>query len=188
MIPAEKPVPEPKSHEPLSRFHQLTPEQQLMTMPFNTEKAIEREKLLNENPELRIRIDTSQLRPIIDYIAFKCHPRSSIARDMAIKDSDIDSGLVILREEASMEQQLAFIEELRRQGFKASHPSEAEELRRQVDEAPKTISLETQAALISKAVGAEDEQIRFIPESILKAGSPMQDKMHLIYHAGHEIQ
>jgi len=51
-------------------------------------KIEERSKLLQKHPELRIKINTKSLRQLVDFLEFKCVTDSSIARDLAIKDSD----------------------------------------------------------------------------------------------------
>ena len=88
-------------------------------------KQEERRALLTEHPELRLRINLDPLRLIIDFAAFKCMPGSSIARDEAIMGSDIDGGLVVLRRPTHVESEIAFVDELRAQGFNVYHPTEA---------------------------------------------------------------
>ena len=83
-----------------------------------------RQALLAAHPELRRRVRLEPLREIIDFVDFRCARRCSIARDEAIPGSDIDAGLVITREPTTFEQQLAFLAELRLQGFTVSHPQE----------------------------------------------------------------
>lgn len=89
-------------------------------------KVTEREKLLAEHPELRISIDTQPLRKIVDYQAFKCARGCSIPNDLAINGSDIDGGLVITQKQTELKQRIAFVDELRRQGFSAYDESEYE--------------------------------------------------------------
>lgn len=87
-------------------------------------KRIQRRELLKKHPEFRIRIDTSRLRTIIPYTSFKCSPLSSIAEDLAIKGSDIDGGIIVTDFATSLTDELAFIRELRNQGFTAYHEVE----------------------------------------------------------------
>lgn len=89
-------------------------------------KVEERKKLLAEHPELRIRIGTQPLKQIIDYQVFKCARNCSIPKDMAIKGSDIDGGLVITQKQTELKVRLDFVAELRRQGFSAFDESEYE--------------------------------------------------------------
>ncbi len=89
-------------------------------------KAQARQRELLEHPELRISVNTTELLGIIDYAAFMCHPGCSVARDEAKRKSDIDNGLVVLREPVAPAAELSFIAALRRQGFDVCHPSEAQ--------------------------------------------------------------
>lgn len=98
----------------------------LMESMSNPYKVSERENLLQDHPEYRLTVDTEKLKVIIDYDDFKCHPKCSIAKNRAIKGSDIDAGVVVLKEPVSEETELAFIEELRRQGFEVYHQKEYE--------------------------------------------------------------
>ncbi len=99
----------------------------LENMVFDHIKFTQRQLLLQNEPQLRIRIDTIRLRTIIPYIEFKCHPRSSIARDKAIKGSDIDGGLVVVENPISNELQELFVVELRNQGFSVFTEQKAQE-------------------------------------------------------------
>ena len=89
-------------------------------------KIEERRKLLKEHPELRIRIDTKLIKQIVNFIEFKCVSDSSIVRNLAIKGSDIDGGLVVSSEILPIEKRLAFVSSLRDQDFSAYDISEYE--------------------------------------------------------------
>jgi hypothetical protein len=84
----------------------------------------ERTRQLSDHPEKRIRIGVQQLRSIIDYDNFLCHPDCSVARDEAVVDSDIDGGLVVLEEPVSTVDEVRFVGVLRQQGFRAYHQIE----------------------------------------------------------------
>lgn len=127
------------------------------------QKMANRKKFIDEHPEARVSIDTDKLKAIIDYQDFKCHPQCSIARDEAIAGSDIDGALVVLRNEVSIEQQLAFVEELRRQGFNAFHPLEVQKREQQVNQAVAN-GLKRPALLrelVRKSCEAESAEISF---------------------------
>jgi hypothetical protein len=103
-----------------------TPATRLGATIRSESKMWERTRLLAEQPHLRRRIATASLRQIIDFVDFRCHPQCSVARDEAIAGSDIDCGLVITAEPTGTDEQLAFVGELRQQGFEAYHPVEFE--------------------------------------------------------------
>jgi hypothetical protein len=157
----------------------------LMKLPFNIEKDQARRRLLAEKPELRLRIDTSRLKPIIDYVVFKCHHFNSIARDVAIKGSDIDAGLVVLKEEIPTETQLAFINELRRQGFDIYHPNDITELRRKIKN---TSNNQHHLDLLRHVTKAEYNQINFIPVNDLQSRKQALGAAYQIYGDGFTIK
>jgi hypothetical protein len=109
--------------------------QEILRRGMPNPKLEDRKALLEAHPELRRRINFEPLRQIIDIVSFKCVHRSSIARDQAIEGSDIDGGLVVLREPVGQEAEMAFIEELRAQGFDVYHPSEAAAAKAAFDQA-----------------------------------------------------
>lgn len=134
---------------------------ELLTAGPESPKAYFRRILLQKHPERRIQVDTAPLKAIIDYSDFKCHPKSSVARGEAIRGSDIDAGVVILRSrldlETQTERELAFVEELRRQGFDVYHPREVEEIAAVYDRAS-----EREAYMMKKQVQRMvDHIIRF---------------------------
>lgn len=92
----------------------------------NHTKIAARRKLLCEQPYLRIWVDEERLRAIIPYELFYCHPTCSIARKEAIVGSDIDKGLVVVPEGTTIDQECAFVRELRSQGFNTYHQVEYE--------------------------------------------------------------
>lgn len=159
----------------------------LLQFPLNEKKVAERRTLLLERPELRLQVNTDPLRSIIDYSAFKCNPRCSIARNDAIEGSDVDGGLVVLREETPIESQLAFIEELRTQGFDVYHPTEEEALRKQLAEAYGTVPRANILDLSHRAYIAESNQIRFIPESVLVSQGSTLGSAYEVYIKGFDI-
>lgn len=95
----------------------------------NVKKNASRAELLRQRPELRRRVDLEACRRVIDFKDFRVSPRCSIARDQAIEGSDLDGGVVVVTETVSENQEYAFIEELRKQGFAACHVSERDHLR-----------------------------------------------------------
>ncbi len=113
-------------------YNEVSPELYdiLMSGTHDEEKASARKKMLAEHPEARITVNTKELKKIVDFIDFKCHPKCSIARNEAIKGSDIDAGIVVTSEPVSVEQQLAFVTELRNQGFAVNTQAEYEETQR----------------------------------------------------------
>jgi len=94
--------------------------------PQDVRKMIGRRRLLQRFPELGLSVATDPLKRIIAYDKFLCHPTCSIARGDAQRGSDIDCALVVTGGEEPIEKQIRFVEELRRQGFVAVHPSEDE--------------------------------------------------------------
>lgn len=101
------------------------------------QKEKERKMLLDKYPDLRRRVQTEKLKEIVDYEYFKCVWGSSVAKDLAIEGSDIDGGVVVTDREVSEEERLAFVLELRNQGFSAYDITEAREAKRAVDQAVK---------------------------------------------------
>lgn len=89
------------------------------TLMKEREKALLRKKLLQQKPSLINKIITNKLKIIINYLEFKCGKNSSVARNEAIKGSDIDGGLVICKKPINAVKRLLFVKELRRQGFEA---------------------------------------------------------------------
>lgn len=125
-------------------------------------KINERNRLLAEHPDLRIRIDTQALKEIIDYDEFRCEPSCSIAHNRAIKGSDIDGGLVILRDPVEVNRRIVFIGELRRQGFRAHDISEHEKALQALKayaESPMKLAFHN---LVEAEVGARYSLVRFI--------------------------
>jgi hypothetical protein len=135
-----------------------------------------RTRLLEEHPELRLRVNLAPLRDIIDFVMFKCVRGSSIARDQAIHGSDIDGGLVVLREPTERDVEMAFIDELRTQGFDVYHPSEAEAANAAREEAVASGMISDNWAafkdisMVSTVRGLN--RIEFIPEDVLQAADP----------------
>jgi hypothetical protein len=81
------------------------------------EKMALRTEYLEQNPDKRIRIDTSLLKDVVKYDIFKCHPDCSVGRDESIVGSDIDGGIVVTKEPVSPEAQQEFVDRLRLMGF-----------------------------------------------------------------------
>jgi hypothetical protein len=147
-------------------------------------KIEERRKLLKEHPELRIRIDTKLIKQIVNFIEFKCVSDSSIVRNLAIKGSDIDGGLVVSSEILPIEKRLAFVSSLRDQDFSAYDISEYETAERELNdftekhhgEYKSKEDLETLHQLVGSKVQAECALIRFFSadeiENFKKNGFP----------------
>jgi len=147
-------------------------------------KIEERTKLLREHPELRIKINTKPLRQLVDFLEFKCVTDSSIARDLAIKGSDIDGGLVVSKDKIPVEKRLAFVSVLRNQSFSAYDISEYEEAERELERFTKERNgqyknqedFETLHKLVGNKVQAECAMIRFFSkdeiEDFKKNGFP----------------
>lgn len=167
-----------------------SPEQRLATTPRDVAKMEERARLLAEQPDLRRRIDTAPLRALIDYVTFNCHPQCSIARDEAIAGSDIDGGLVVLNGPVSSKIQLVFINELRRQGFRACHPLETQEaIERYNTAVAEKIDYRSEAfeGLLRQKLDRERDIIQFIEQSELGA-LPGDGMINDIYLAGFSIE
>lgn len=148
------------------------------------EKMSRRKVFLKNYPEKRIRINVKKLKQIINFFDFKCHPNCSIARDQAIKGSDIDGGLIILTNEATIEQQLEFVSELRRQGFNVSHRNEILELQQQLNTTSLHVDPETREYLGLKYDELSNAEIRFTTQSQLDN----QENFDPIYIAGYSIK
>ncbi len=155
------------------------------------QKMADRVKFLSEHPEAKRRIDTRKLRQIIDYQDFKCHPQCSVAKDQAVVGSDIDGAIVVLKSETSIQQQISFVEELRKQGFSAFHQSEVQVRKQQLDEAEaKGIRLsEGLLELSRKYIKADNAEIKFYTTSQLEEmkTKPL-DSPVMIYVAGYSIK
>lgn len=147
-------------------------------------KVRKRTRDIEENPGIKISINTEKLKQILDYDELKCHPHSSVARDQAIKGSDIDGGIIITKQRGTLDQELSFVQELRNQGFSVFHKKEYEEFKADYDQAEK----QAQKELIPDLVERELNQIGFYTkeelEDMLKDGltSPT-----IIYLAGARI-
>ena len=132
-------------------------------------KIEERTKLLQKHPELRLKINIKPLRELVDFLEFKCVTDSSIARDLAIKGSDIDGGLVVSKDEVSVIKRLAFVSTLREQGFSAYDISEYTEAERELERFTRKRNgqyttqedFETLHKLVGNKVQAECSLIRF---------------------------
>jgi hypothetical protein len=139
-------------------------------------KLEERRTLLAEHPELRLRINLEPLRCIIDFAAFKCVHGSSVARDEAIRGSDIDCGLVVLHEPTVVESEIAFVNELRAQGFDAYHPTEVATAKAAYEDgvARGVVSTDWQEyqRLSREYMGRDLSRIDFITEDVLQAADP----------------
>jgi hypothetical protein len=98
----------------------------LSNTPRNRHKMAAREVSLLAYPEKRININTARLHQIIDYTNFFVHPQCSIARNAAVRGSDIDRGLVVTKESVSTGKQQEFVNELRSQGFSCNTQAELE--------------------------------------------------------------
>ncbi|MDO8571727.1 MAG: hypothetical protein Q7R79_03535 [bacterium] len=97
-------------------------------------KANLRKQYLNKNPERKRAVNPIPLRQILPYLAFTCHPGCSIARGQAIEGSDIDRGLVLLPPGIHhAKREMAFIRELRGQGFSVYHETEWQKVREQLN-------------------------------------------------------
>jgi len=154
-------------------------------------KMEDRKTLLEKSPESRQSINTRKLKQVIDYVDFKCHPECSIARDEAVQGSDIDGGLVVLSERVGVDRELEFVQELRNQGFEASHKTEVEAAQNQVEAAKSRISAASKEfrELKDKEVSTHSSEIRFYTKTELEAMEfePL-DNLVIIYVAGHSIQ
>jgi predicted nucleotidyltransferase len=166
-----------------------------------SEKTSERTTLLAEQPQQRKRIDTARLKGIIDYTAFKCSPISSIARDEATEQSDIDGGIVVTETTVPIQQQLAFIDDLREQGFRVYHSEEVAYASAQVqfDELLKmfgswddlTSSVSEDAKTIQMILGMSSEVINFLTKGELEKNIYENVKIsehEAIYLVGHVIE
>jgi hypothetical protein len=129
---------------------------------INREKINLRESLLQENPELKIRIDLEKLKSIIDFHDFKCSPNCSIASDRAIKGSDIDGGLVISIEKSNIEEEMLFIQELRSQGFDIYHLAEYLKAKKKYESLPDSEKLSEIGDILRKDYHAKDHYIQFV--------------------------
>jgi hypothetical protein len=96
-------------------------------------KAEERRQYLEEHPEARISVDVSRLKEIVPYVVFKCNPDSSASksRNAAVKNSDIDGGLVVLNEGVGTKKQEQFVAALREMGYDVCHSIELARARRE---------------------------------------------------------
>lgn len=144
----------------------------LMKNIHSQEKVEERERFLVEHPESRIRVDTTKLKAIMAYEEFKCHPNSSVARDQAVRGSDIDVAVVITSEPTSLEQQMNFVQALRGQGFDVYHPQETELAKKELSDFSigrgRQEDLERLHELTKRKVSSELNTIRFFTREELE--------------------
>lgn len=157
---------------------------------YNAPKVEQRRLHLATYPGDRIRINYPRLKSVIDYADFKCSPLSSIARDEAIKGSDIDGGLIILKEPVSKDAQLAFVRELRTQGFSAYLESEVDDIDRQL---AKTKRLKKRHNLYIEKFKRQENVIHFLTQEELDGlwqyvltheGNPIEGYAQLMMYVG----
>jgi hypothetical protein len=125
-------------------------------------KMATREAFLQENPQARIRPNTTRLQAVVPYTAFRCHPDCSVARHTAIEGSDIDGGIVVTTEPMTPQQQLAFVEELRAQGFTATTQQEADETKAKTESGDYIAGSVESSEAIKQKVRADLSKIRFM--------------------------
>jgi hypothetical protein len=150
-----------------------------------------RTELLAAHPELRRTIDTAPLREIIDFVAFKCSPICSIARGEAVEGSDVDAALVVLRESVPQKAEVAFVQELRRQGFVAYHvvdidaaeAARAATLKRLADDPSATANDYYE---VPSSFSLTFAQIRFMTEAELQDPNANRNARN-IYYEGYSI-
>ena len=87
-------------------------------------KQRQRSELLREHPEARLHLDPAPLRDLLPGSALVCYTGSSLARDRAIRGSDIDGAIVITHTMTSPEQQKEYVYALRKQGFTVYSPEQ----------------------------------------------------------------
>jgi len=142
-------------------------------MPAAMTKIEARRALLAEKPELRLRVQLPLLRNIVDFADFKCAKGSSVARDEAIRGSDIDGGIVVLHEAIETEVELSFVNALREQGFTVYHPVETEAATAAYNDAILRAAGQTEIdTLLHASVQAEVSRIRFYTADELHAANP----------------
>lgn len=165
----------------VSRSHDI-----LMGAIHSGSKVSERKKLLAVHPELCRRIDTNRLKAILDYTDFRCHPKCSIARDEAIEGSDIDVGVVVLKERGPEQKELEFVEELRRQGFTVYHQREYEAIEEQFRNAE---DVQKRLDLIPEKVKRDQDRVHFYTKSELieMSKKPIGVPVAMVYLAGKSI-
>jgi hypothetical protein len=117
-----------------------------MSRTRNTLKTQQRNTLLSREPGRRITVNTERLRSVAPYISLLCSPACSIAKGRAIVGSDIDYGLVVLDESIGQKQELAFVQELRDQGFNVEHADEITEPASHAEPAASTLEREIELA------------------------------------------
>lgn len=86
----------------------------------NFQKMEDRLQLLNKSPELRLSLNLHNINRIIgknNKFEFLCHPDCSVARNQAIKGSDIDCAMIVTDFDLTLEQKNAIIVDLQQQGF-----------------------------------------------------------------------
>jgi hypothetical protein len=174
-----------------------TEESKLITQAEASRRE-ERKKLLENRPNLRISINTDDLKRIINYSMFKCARDSSVARNEAIMGSDIDGGLVITDKKISRRQRLSFINELRSMGFSVYDISEYQQAERTLTNFVKQCrgsfnpeQLNKLHELVSQKVDAQCGLIHFFSEAEIKKfkifGFP-ETGIKQIYFHGYSIQ
>ncbi len=94
----------------------------------DTDKMAKRFEYLKEHPEDKIHIRTKNLKEIVDFNSFWCHPDCSVGRNQAVRGSDIDGGIVVTNQPTTPEERQLFVNELRLQGFSCFTPEEKADL------------------------------------------------------------
>ncbi len=84
------------------------------------QKNKKRKEDLESGKVSKIRVDRNRLNAIQPILHFYCAKNSSVFRDQAIENSDIDGGVVVVEERNKNKEKL-FLKELDRQGFRACH-------------------------------------------------------------------
>jgi hypothetical protein len=151
-------------------------------------KAEERRHYLEEHPEARITVDVPRLKEIVPYVEFKCNPDSSASksRNAAVKNSDIDGGLVVLNEAVGTKKQEQFVAALRDMGYDVCHSSELSRARREYDRAE---SDEQKRIALEKIKNMTFNVIEFKTKEELERqkAKRVHDSVLNVYLAGEEV-
>lgn len=161
----------------------------MQTTAHDPAKKEARRQRLAAHPEERVTLDRSRLHASVPFPfqRFVCHPGSSIARGEAVTGSDIDFGLVISDHPVPEEQQAAFVEVLRTQGFTTHTEAEFRAVKEAIQtHAPNHL----QAHVAYNEI--YDSVIRFrtvsgMEERIASQADPLLDPLNVLYLGGAQL-
>lgn len=155
-------------------------------------KIKKRIHLLKKKPSRRAHINTTKLKGIINYLEFKCGLNSSVGQNRPIWGSDIDGGLVVTRSKTTLKQEIAFINELKHQGFKITSIYDLHKIKRALKNNLKTNNVIGYRNILKKEISIRQKLIRFMTKKVLEKfvvnNNFFDQGIKLVYLTGKKIE